>query len=107
VPHSLPGQSELTHFRPVSEWVTYKARWRRDPVEDHTKQCRQRVDSSVTIAVCRVHVSLDCVIDFVPVNWHLTRSGNTKPDFVASDLNDHHADVVTDTNFLIGFATKD
>jgi hypothetical protein len=40
------------------------------------------------------------------MDWRVTRSRNTKPDFVTPDLDDHHADVFTDADFLIGLATK-
>jgi hypothetical protein len=40
----------------------------------------------------------------MPMNWNVTRSGNSEPNFVAPDLNDHHADVVANANFLIGFS---
>jgi hypothetical protein len=59
---------------------------------------------SVAIAVSRFLLSLDCVMDFMPMNWHVTRSSNSKPDFVTPDLNDHYSDVITDADFLISLA---
>jgi len=56
---------------------------------------------SVTIAVCRVLLSLDSVVDFMPMNWHVTRSDNAKPYFVASNIHNRDRDVVTDVDDFV------
>ena len=58
--------------------------------------------SLIAIAVCRIdRITLDRFIDLVSMHRHVTRGSNAKANFVAPDLDDHHADVVTYHDFLI------
>jgi hypothetical protein len=61
---------------------------------------------SITITVVGLNDLLDSVIYLVTMDRRVPRSRNTKPDFVAPDLDHHHADVITDANFLIGFSAE-
>ena len=58
--------------------------------------------SLIAVAVCCINrVTLDRFVDLMPMHGHISRGCNAKTNFVAPDLNYHHADVVTDHDFLI------
>jgi hypothetical protein len=57
--------------------------------------------SSIAVAVGCVRITLDRFIDLMPMHRHISRGCNAEANFVAPDINDHHADVVADHDFLI------
>ena len=63
--------------------------------------------SLIAVGICRVDsVTPDRFIDLVPMNGHISRGSNAKANLVAPDLNHHHADGVTDHDFLIDGAAQ-
>jgi hypothetical protein len=76
-----------------------------DDRERHRWRAARRCDS-ITITVVGLNDLLDSVIYLVTMDRRVPRSRNAKPDFVAPDLDDHHADVITDADFLIGFSAQ-
>ena len=73
-------------------------------LELHPKESTSGLESSIAIAVACVRISLDRFVNLVPMHGHISRGYNANPHLVAFDPCDHHADVVTDVDFLIDVA---
>lgn len=50
---------------------------------------------------------MNCVKNFLSVDWDLFWGINTESDFVAADFNDYNGDVVIDDNAFVLFPGKD
>jgi hypothetical protein len=76
-----------------------------DDRKRHRWRAARRCDS-ITITVIGLNDLLDSVMYLVTMDRRVPRSRNSKPDFVASDLDDHHSDVIPDADFLISLAAQ-
>jgi hypothetical protein len=57
--------------------------------------------SLIAVAVGRVCITLDCFVDLVAMNGHITRGCNADPNLLAFYASDSDADVVTDVDLLV------